>query len=141
MPACFGGLLSEAKLTLGLELVVSELAARLGERLTFLHRSADPVFNRIDFFGDFQNLLFMRARDNHDTIRVTSQNIPRMDARVSDVDGPVGSLHLDAVLARAHGIAAAVDRIAEFERERHVAARAVDYRAGDTVAVGDPSEN
>src|SRR5690348_17167802 len=64
-----------------------------------------------------------------------------MHTGIADVDRHICAFHLHAVFAGAHGIAAAVDGITEFERKSGVAAGAVDDGAGHTAARGHPGED
>src|SRR5581483_2420316 len=129
------------ELSLGLELVVSELAPGLGEGLAFFNGAADLVFHGVDLFGNFENFVFVRARNRDNAIGVTAQQIAGMDTGVAYIDRAVRRFHLDAVFARAHGVTAAIDRITEFVRERHVAAGAIDHGPGDAARVRYPSQD
>src|SRR6185503_6693918 len=64
-----------------------------------------------------------------------------MHARVADVHGAVDRLDLHTILAGAHRVAAAVNRISEFSRQRCVTTRAVDDGARDTALMGNERQN
>src|SRR5690606_6445694 len=88
-----------------------------------------------------QHFLLARLRNADDAVGVTADEVPRLHARVADVHRYLLGIHLHAVLAGAHGIAAAVDGIAQLQAEMHVAAGAVDDGAGQALPVGEKGED
>src|SRR5688500_2516721 len=125
----------------GLQLVISEELARLGERLAVVDGRADLLLDGVDLFGGGKHRLFVRARDDEHPVRVAAQQIAWGDARVANRHRAIHRLDLHAVLAGAHGVAAAVDRIAKLAREVRVAAGAVDDRSGHAATIRDPGQD
>ena len=121
--------------------MIAELAAGIDQLRALANRLQDLAFGCVDFFGDAENFVLMRSGDYEDAVGIAAQDIAGIDARIADVHGAVRGFHLHAVLAGAHGIAAAEDRVAEREGKMHVAAGAVDYGAGDAALVRDGGQD
>src|SRR5512146_104780 len=83
----------------------------------------------------------MRLGNRDHSVRVASQDVALVDPGVADVHWPAHGLHLDTILAGAHGITAAVDGIPEFTGKMSVTACPVDHRTGHSAASGDPGQN
>src|SRR5262245_59725744 len=98
----------------GLKLVIPELTTGFGERLAIGDDGADLLLDGIDLFSGGQPRFFVRDRDDEHAVRVAPHQVAGMNARVADVDRTVHGFDLDPVLAGAHRVAAAEDRVAEF---------------------------
>jgi hypothetical protein len=61
--------------------MISVLLPRFAQAHTGLDGSTDVIFNRIDFFGNRQHPVLVFARDHHDPVAVSADEIAMMDAR------------------------------------------------------------
>ena len=68
--------------------MITELPARLGERLSFIDRGADLLLDGVDLLGRRQHRVFVGARNDEHAVGIAAQEIARCDARIADIDGP-----------------------------------------------------
>src|SRR5690606_23624820 len=124
-----------------LEMMVADELARLVEPFPGGDQLAAPLLCGLDGLGDLEHLLLVRAGNDDYAVRIAAEQIAGLHAGLADRDGHLLGIDLHSILAGAHRVAPAVDRIAELETQMRIAVRSVDDGPGQTLAMRERRQN
>src|SRR5262245_10153525 len=118
-----------------LKLMIAVLLARIRQSHSFQHGLTDLFFCAVNFFSDGKKPVFMGLGNHYHSVAIAAQNVSRQNARITDIDRPVGGFELNAILTCTHGVAATKYGITDFAREVRIAAGAINNSAWDIAAM------